>query len=66
MSNTCTSCGNPIQEETRPCSDCDIWSMAPDAFLPDGTPVYLKTYTKSEYGSLQMALYDLLMKGNAK
>ena len=38
----------------------------PDAFLPDGTPLYFKTCSKPTYGSLQMELYDLLMRGEEK
>ena len=64
MSKTCACCGNPILDWQNLCSDCDTWSAAPDAFLPDGTPLYLKTTTpKNAYGSLQLELYDLLSKG---
>lgn len=64
MPKTCACCGNPIPEWQNLCSDCDTWSAAPDAFLPDGTPLYLKTTTqKSSYGSLQLELYDRLLKG---
>lgn len=64
MPKTCACCGNPILEWQILCSKCDTWSAAPDAFLPDGTPLYLKIPTpKAEYCSLQLELYDRLMKG---
>ena len=64
MTSICACCGVPIPEGRKTCPKCDTWGVAPDAFLPDGTPLYFKTVTKSEdCGSLQLALYDLLMKG---
>lgn len=64
MPKTCACCGNPIPEWQTLCSKCDTWGAAPDAFLPDGTPLYLKTTTpKNAYGSLQLELYDRLLKG---
>lgn len=40
----------------------DELSIAPDAFLPDGTPLYFKTGIRTENCPAQLALYALLMK----
>lgn len=64
--NTCLACGAPVQEGRQFCQKCETWSAAPDAFLPDGTPLYLKTSKHPEYASLQLELYDMLMNYKRK
>ena len=59
--NTCVCCGVVIPEGRQVCPQCETWSVAPDAFLADGTPLYFKTTVRPEYATLQMELYDLLM-----
>lgn len=59
--STCLACGAPVQEGRQFCPKCETWSAAPDGFLPDGTPLYLKTSKHPEYASLQLELYDMLM-----
>lgn len=58
--NTCVGCGVKIQDGRHFCSKCETWSFAPDAFLPDGTPLYLKTSKKRGDYNTQMELYDML------
>lgn len=54
MSNTCVCCGNLIPEGRQVCPRCETWSYAPDAFLPDGTPLYLKTNTEPCWEQLKL------------
>lgn len=43
--------------------DCELRTgPAPDAFMEDGTPLYLKCSGDSSTGSLQLELYKLLAK----
>lgn len=59
--NTCVCCGAPIPEGRQVCPKCETWSTAPDAYLPDGTPLYLKIPTaRPEHANLQLELYDML------
>ena len=58
--STCGHCGVRIPKGRQFCAKCDTWSAAPDAFLPDGTPLYLKT-KNPQYASLQLELYDQLL-----
>lgn len=63
--NTCVCCGREIPEGRQVCPACEVPITGPDAILSDGTPVYLKTKPDGNYGSLQLAIYDLLTrKGN--
>lgn len=57
--NTCVCCGNMIPKGRNVCPQCETWSTAPDAFLLDGTPLYLKTPIKPNY--LQLELYEQLL-----
>ena len=59
--NTCVCCGAPIPEGRQVCPKCETWGAAPDAFLPDGTPLYLKTPRNPEELPLQLALYEQLL-----
>lgn len=63
--NTCACCGNRVPKGRQFCSGCETWSIAPDAFLEDGTPVYLKTPTNPTWGSIQLELYQQLMNYRA-
>ena len=61
--NTCVCCGREIPEGRQVCPACEIQTLGgPDAILSDGTPVYLKTKPDGNYGSLQLAIYDLLTR----
>ena len=60
--NTCVCCGNIIPEGRQVCPQCETWSAAPDAFLPDGTPLYLKTVSKP--CNEQLKLYQSLFGEN--
>lgn len=59
--STCIACGVSIPDGRQFCPNCETWSSAPDGFLPDGTPLYLKTSKHLAYASLQLELYDMLM-----
>ena len=59
--NICIKCGFPVRDKRDMCPVCDGSSPYPDAILPDGTPLYLKTSKYPEYASLQLELYDMLM-----
>lgn len=61
MTDTCACCGVPIPEGRQVCPRCETWSAAPDAILPDGTFLYLKTNSKPNTGSLQLEMYRMLM-----
>ena len=54
----CASCGFPIREGRRLCPVCDGTSPHPDAILPDGTRLYLKTSSNPSGASLQLELYE--------
>ena len=58
--NTCVCCGTIIPEGRQVCPKCETWGAAPDAFLPDGTPLYLKTPTSREEVGIQLSLYEQL------
>lgn len=62
MSDTCICCGRDIPEGRQVCMQCETMptSFAPDGFMEDGTPIYFKTGSKPEPGSLQLLIYDLL------
>jgi hypothetical protein len=56
----CIRCGFTVRDGRLLCPVCE-GHATPDAILPDGTPLYLKTGpTKPEYASLQLELYDML------
>lgn len=59
--NTCVCCGFPVPEGRQVCPGCETWSAAADAYLPDGTPLYLKTPTKTPHNNLQFELYEQFM-----
>ena len=58
---TCASCGFPVQDGRQFCPVCDGTSPNPDAILPDGTPLYLKTARYHDGKPLQLELYEQLM-----
>ena len=59
MSDTCVCCGREVPEGRQVCPSCErINYPAPDAFLPDGTPLYLKTNVTPCWD--QLRLYKLL------
>ena len=58
----CKCCGFPTREGRQLCPVCDGTSPKPDAFLPDGTPLYLKTGSNHSDASLQLELYEMLAK----
>lgn len=58
--STCVCCGAAIPDGRHVCSNCETWSMAPDAILADGTKVYFKPTSKHGDYSLQLALYEML------
>ena len=58
----CKSCGFPVREGRQFCPVCDGTSPHPDAFLPDGTPLYFKTGSNPSGASLQLELYEMLAK----
>ena len=56
----CGYCGFPTRDDRRYCPVCEGSSPNPDAYLEDGTPLYLKVPTNPTWGSIQLELYDLL------
>ena len=59
--NTCVCCNAPIPEGRQVCPNCERQDFAPDAFLPDGTPLYFKTTKNPEGSPLQLQLYEQLL-----
>lgn len=67
MQITCNCCGQPIRGYGTMCENCRTWVHKPDAFLKDGTPLYLKTSVNPSSIPLQLAIYEALCrKGNKK
>jgi hypothetical protein len=62
--NKCSVCGFPVRDGKQQCPVCSGTSPHPDAFLPDGTPLYFKTSNFPSGTNLQMQLYELLANGN--
>ena len=62
----CPGCGFPIRDNMRMCPVCDGSSPKPDAILEDGTNLYFKTNTTPTYASVQLGIYDMLMRGGTK
>ena len=60
MNDTCICCWTVISEGHRICPRCSSWGAAPDAFLADGTPLYLKVPTRPVHVSIQLAMYAFL------
>jgi hypothetical protein len=61
MTDTCVCCGAPVPEGRQVCPMCETWSFAPDAFLPDGTPLYFKTACEHVAPTVQLELYQQLL-----
>ena len=59
--NTCVCCRAIIPEGRQVCPKCETWGAAPDGFLPDGTPLYLKTVRNPDELPIQLELYAQLM-----
>ena len=59
--NNCVCCGAQVPEGRQVCPNCEVSSFAPDAFLPDGTPLYLKTEKIPGGENLQFQLYEQLL-----
>ena len=59
--STCVCCGVPVPEGRQVCPNCETWSPGPDGFLPDGTPLYLKTKLNLDDLPLQLQLYQQLL-----
>lgn len=62
----CNSCGFPVRDGEQQCPVCSGTSPYPDAFLPDGTPLYFKTSKNPAGANLQMQLYEMLANGSEK
>jgi hypothetical protein len=59
----CICCGAEIPEGRQVCWNCEnATAIKPDAILPDGTPLYLKTQKIPGGVPLQLQLYAQLMK----
>ena len=62
--NTCVCCGAVIPEGRQVCPNCETWGAAPDAILPDGTHLYLKTTSQKDKTTrgynLQNELYSMM------
>lgn len=56
----CGRCGFPTQDGRQFCPVCEGSSPNPDAFLPDGTPLYFKTSSEPTWSSVQLELYSML------
>lgn len=66
MSNMCVCCGRDIPEGRQVCPICENSHVAADAYLADGTPLFLKTQIKNPPSTLQLFLYELLHKRGRK
>lgn len=62
MPNTCICYGDIIPEGRQVCPRCEGFGSSPDAFMADGTPIYLGVNANPKPGSLQLLIYDLLTK----
>jgi hypothetical protein len=66
MSEICNCCGKPIRGCGTMCENCRTWVHKPDAFLNDGTPLYLKTSVNPSSIPLQLAIYEALCRKENK
>lgn len=62
MNDTCVCCGRTIPERRQVCLSCENWTYQPDVVLKDGTHLYFKTTAKPRDYSLQLRLYELLVR----
>lgn len=60
MNEICNCCGKPIRGYGTMCENCRTWVHKPDAFLKDGTPLYLKMSVSPSSLPLQLAIYNAL------
>ena len=62
MNENCNCCGKPIRGYGTMCENCRTWVHKPDAFLKDGTPLYLKTRLNPDSVPFQLAFYEALFR----
>lgn len=60
--NTCICCGAEIPEGRQVCWNCERKDYPPDAILPDGTLLYLRTKANTSGLSPQLQLYEMLRR----
>lgn len=60
MADICNCCGKPIRGYGTMCENCRTWPPAPDGYLKDGTPLYLKTSVNPSSIPFQLAVYNAL------